>query len=315
MPRGVGAGNKKKEYNMFEIKIGKLSKTKIKEILFKELEDNGFHVTNVEVGNGYFLFDLGQNSVVHFNIKEIPYWKFGFWIQKDNEKKEYTIEFFGEKIDWIDKFKPSRCTISSSKDDDDKIYYRAPFNWTKNNRCHYQAPYMAVWHEMDTLQRLKKNRRIAEYGLSDTSRSFLKWLWDEIWFYDIEKPVTDFYEAHIQGLLYKAALWLVGLKYHKYVKTRPVIDQTQPGWMTSPRYETGVEYRPGLPEETVKKIWYKIEDSRLAKFMRGNSHFNQYSDSEARRGFYYPEYYEEKQKKEEAERAARLEKMKQKNNK
>jgi hypothetical protein len=113
MPRGVGVGNKKKKYNMFEIKIGKLSKTKIKEILFKELEDNGFHVTNVEVGNGYFLFDLGQNSVVHFNIKEIPYWKFGFWIQKDDEKKEYTIEFFGEKIDWIDKFKPSRCTISA----------------------------------------------------------------------------------------------------------------------------------------------------------------------------------------------------------
>lgn len=296
--------------------IGKVSKTKIKEECFNLLKEHGFTVTDVSVGNGYFLFEFGKNSVVHFKIKEIPYWLFGLWILKDKEKKVYTIQFFGEKIDWIDKFKPSRTTISSSADDgSDEIYYRVPFVFTKKNMTNYPSMDMAVFHEIDKLQRLKKNRRIAEYGMSGTNLSFLKWLWDEISFYDIEKPVTDLYEAHIQGLLYKAAIWLIGLRYHKYVKTRPVIDQTQPGWITSPRYETGVEYRPGLPEETVKKIWYKIEDSKLARFLNKNSNFNQYSDSEAKRGFYYPEYYDEKKKKEEAERAARLEKLKNKNNK
>ena len=166
------------------------------------------------------------------------------------------------------------------------------------------------------LGRLKRYRHLTEYYIDDnSSKSFFKWLWSEFWFYDVEEPLEEFYEAHIQGLLYKAAIWYLGVKYHKYVKTRTVIDTTEPGWMTSPRYNTGIEYRPGLDEETIKKIWYKIENSKLVKFLNKNSNFSQYSDSESKRGFYYPEYYEEKRKKEEAEREVRLEKMKQKNNK
>lgn len=296
----------------------RLSKTKVKDLVLDYLKRKaGLTVKTIESGNGYFLFEFGRNSVFHFTFKEIRGWKFGLWLRwEDDEKKKLKIDFFGHKINWIDKFKPTQTmlansvVISSYKDLDD---FELMYDLFYSSNEHYDSDGdILKW-----LGLLKRYRHLTEYFMSSDypNKSFTSWLWDEIWFYDIEKPVTDFYEAHIQGLLYKAALWLVGLKYHKYIKTRPVIDLTEPGWMTLPRYETGVEYRPGLPEETVKKIWYKIEDSKLAKFMRGNSHFNQYSDSEAKRGFYYPEYYEEKQKKEEAERAARLEKMKQKNNK
>jgi len=296
----------------------RLSKTKVKDLVLDYLKRKaGLTVKTIVSGNGYYLFEFGKNSVFHFTFKEIRGWKFGLWLRwEDDEKKKIKIDFFGHKINWIDKFKPTQTLLSNSvvissyKDLEDFELMDDLFYGSNDN--YYSNGDILKW-----LVNLKRHRHLSEYFMSDnyTNLSFTKWLWDEFWFYDIEEPVKDFYEAHIQGLLYKAAIWLIGLKYHKYIKTRPVIDQTQPGWITSPRYETGVEYRPGIPEETVKKIWYKIEDSKLAKFIRGNSNFSQYSDSEAKRGFYYPEYYEEKQKKEEAERAARLEKMKQKNNK
>jgi hypothetical protein len=282
--------------------MAKLSKTKVKDLVLDYLKRKaGLTVKTIVSGNGYYLFEFGKNSVFHFTFKEIRGWKFGLWLRwEDDEKKKLKIDFFGHKINWIDKFKPTQTmlansvVISSYKDLED---FELMYDLFHSSNEHYSSDGdILKW-----LKHLKRYRHLTEYFMSSNylDKSFISWLWGEIWFYDIETPITDFYEAHIQGLLYKAAIWYLGVKYHKYVKTRPVIDMTQPGWMTSPRYETGVEYLPGLDEETVKKIWYKIEDSKLAKFMRGNSHFNQYSDSEAKRGFYYPEYYEEKRKNNE----------------
>lgn len=296
----------------------RLSKTKVKDLVLDYLKRKaGLTVKTIESGNGYFLFEFGKNSVFHFTFKEIRGWKFGLWLRwEDDEKNKLLVEFFGHKINWINKFKPTQTmlansvVISSYKDLED---FELMYDLFYGSNEHYDSDGdILKW-----LGHLKRYRHLTEYFMSSnySNKSFTSWLWDEIWFYDVEQPITDFYEAHIQGLLYKVVIWYLGVKYHKYIKTRPVIDQTQPGWMTSPRYETGIEYRPGLDEETIKKIWYKIEDSKLVKFLNKNSHFNQYSDSEAKRGFYYPEYYKEKQKKEEAEREVRLEKMKQKNNK
>lgn len=296
----------------------RLSKTKVKDLVLDYLKRKvGLTVKTIESGNGYFLFEFGKNSVFHFTFKEIRGWKFGLWLRwEDDEKNKLLVEFFGHKTNWIDKFKPTQTmlansiVISSYKDLEDVELMYDLFHGSNEH-------YSSNGDILKWLRHLKRYRHLSEYFMSSNylNLSFSKWLWGEFWFYDIEQPITDFYEAHIQGLLYKAAIWLIGLKYHKYIKTRPVIDTTKPGWMTSPRYETGIEYRPGFDEETVKKIWYKIEDSKLVKFLNKNSHFNQYSDSEAKRGFYYPEYYEEKRKKEDAEREVRLEKMKQKNNK
>ena len=295
-----------------------LSKTKVKDLVLDYLKRNaGLTVKTIVSGNGYYLFEFGKNSVFHITFKEIRGWKFGLWLRwEDDEKKKLKIDFFGHKINWIDKFKPSQTmlansvVISSYKDLEDFELMYDLFHGSNENYC--SDGDILKW-----LRHLKRYRHLSEYFMSSNylNQSLPKWLWGEFLFYDVKEPLEKFYEAHIQGLLYKAAIWLIGLRYHKYIKTRPVIDQTQPGWKTSPRYETGVEYKPGLDDETVKRIWYKIEESKLVRFLMKNSNFSQYSDSEAKRGFYYPEYYKEKQKKEEAERAARLEKMKQKNNK
>lgn len=276
-----------------------LSKTKVKDLVLDYLKRNaGLTVKTIVPGNGYFLFEFGKNSVFHITFKEIRGWKFGLWLRwEDDEKKKLKIDFFGHKINWIDKFKPSQTmlansvVISSYKDLEDFELMYDLFHGSNEN--YYSDGYVLKW-----LRHLKRYRHLTEYFMRDNylNKSLPKWLWDEFWFYDIEKPVTDFYEAHIQGLLYKAAIWLIGLKYHKYVKTRPVIDMALQGMVTFPRYETGIEYKPELDDETVKRIWYKIEESKLVRFLIKNSNFSQYSDSEAKCGFYYPEYYEEKQK-------------------
>lgn len=277
------------------LQLGKLSKTKIKEACFQCLKENGFTVTDVEIGNGYFIFDLGQNSVVHFKIKEIPYWKFGLWIIKDTEKNEYTVQFFGDKIDWIDKFKPSRSTITSAEDRDEAD--TLPLVVTKKNQNSYCSLDMAVFGELEVLKRLKKNRRIAEYGLSETSQGFLKWLFGEIWYYDIQEPVEHFWEAHIVGILYKLIIKYIAFRFRKYVKARPVTDGGDNVW---PRYETGVEYL-NVEDDSTKAVWYTIQDMKLVKFLNQHSNFGQFQDKNDRRGFYYPEYYEMKKKQREEE--------------
>lgn len=270
------------------LKIGKLSKTKIKDACFQCLKEHGFTVTDVQVGNGYFLFDLGQNSVVHFKIKEIPYWKFGLWIIKDTEKKVYTVQFFGDKIDWIDKFKPSRSNVSTVKHGEEPD--TLPLVVTKKNQHSYCSVDFTVFREMDTLLRLKHNRRIAEYGLSETSQGFLKWLFGEIWYYDIQKPVENFWEAHIVGILYKMIIKYIAFRFRKYVKARPVINCGDNRW---PRYETGVEYL-NVEDDSTKAVWYSIEDMKLVKFLNKHSNFGQFQDKDDHKGFYYPEYYEMK---------------------
>ena len=275
------------------LKLGKLSKTKIKEACFECLKENGFTVTDVEIGNGYFIFDLGQNSVVHFKIKEIPYWKFGLWIIKDTEKNEYTVQFFGDKIDWIDKFKPSRSTITSAEDSDEAD--TLPLVVTKKNQNSYCSLDMAVFGELNVLKRLKKNRRIAEYGLSDTSRGFFKWLFEEIWYYDIQKPWEEFYEAHIVGALYKLIIKYIAFRFRKYVKAREVIDR---GDNVYPRYETGVEYL-NVDDENTKTVWWNIQEMKLVKFLNKYSNFGQFMNKDDHRGFCYPEYYEWKKQERE----------------
>ena len=277
------------------LKLGKLSKTKIKEACFECLKENGFTVTDVEIGNGYFIFDLGQNSVVHFKIKEIPYWKFGLWIIKDTEKNVYTVQFFGDKIDWIDKFKPSRSTITSAEDRDEAD--TLPFVVTKKNQNSYCSLDMAVFGELDILKRLKYNRRIAEYGLSESSQGFLKWLWSEIWYYDVKSPLEHFYEAHIVGILYKMIIKYIAFRFRKYVKARPVENRGDNVW---PRYETGVEYLD-VEADSTKAVWCTIQDMKLVKFLNEHSNFGQFQDKDDYRGFYYPDYYEMKRKQREEE--------------
>ena len=49
---------------------------KIEEIVLNKIEDFGYKPYNIERGNGYFIFEYGDNSVIHFRLKGLwKHWK------------------------------------------------------------------------------------------------------------------------------------------------------------------------------------------------------------------------------------------------
>lgn len=82
---------------------------KIANSVLAELKRNKLIPYNISFGNGYFIFDMGEDAVVWFNIKGVKGWRFAMWI--DTTSDEEAIQFFTQYEEFIDKFKPSRSTF------------------------------------------------------------------------------------------------------------------------------------------------------------------------------------------------------------
>ena len=83
--------------------------------LFEHLKSQNYTITTEQYGDGYFLFDYGPNTVVHFRLKETPGWLYGiWWCFRVNYKGDVNIvgEFFAQYENEIDKFKPSASYYS-----------------------------------------------------------------------------------------------------------------------------------------------------------------------------------------------------------
>lgn len=53
----------------------------IADFMLSKMKELGFKPYDISYGNGYFLFDYGEDSVVHFRLKGLwKHWKFGMWI-------------------------------------------------------------------------------------------------------------------------------------------------------------------------------------------------------------------------------------------
>lgn len=77
------------------------------------LEEKGFHPTNIEKLDGYFIFGMGTNSVLHFDVAECPGWRFGVWWKAPESNNQHYLrgDWFAQHKELIDKFKPSASTI------------------------------------------------------------------------------------------------------------------------------------------------------------------------------------------------------------
>ena len=91
------------------------------EKVFSYIRKNKIVPVNIQYGNCYFIFDKGEDGVVHFEIKGLHNWKFAMWVNTNpdelkNEKgEEYpAIQFFCQHKTNIDKFKPSRSFFCST---------------------------------------------------------------------------------------------------------------------------------------------------------------------------------------------------------
>lgn len=90
----------------------KKAKKELKEQLLNKLISNGLKLSYIKYLSGYFIFNFGENKVVHFKIDGIDDILFGAW------NVEGVLELFGEVETYIDKFKPTRCDLQFSNVDE-----------------------------------------------------------------------------------------------------------------------------------------------------------------------------------------------------
>lgn len=99
--------------------------------VFNMIKESGYTPYDINFLDGYFIFDLGKDSVVHFRVKEVwSGFKFGMWIHSEYATREgrkkaqdeypesykheddfHVVELFCQHEDWLDKFKPSRSSM------------------------------------------------------------------------------------------------------------------------------------------------------------------------------------------------------------
>lgn len=185
------------------------NKQKILVQIIDYLNDNfGLTQKSLVKTNGYYLWDFGEDSVIHIEFKEIKNWKFGIWILEDeNDQDKIHLSFFGNKKNWIDKFKPTYSKISSelkitSEDIDDPDDYL----WD------------LFYSIRQDLNGLKRHRFLWEYFLdSEGEDHFIKWLIDEIWYGTIQTNLLKFYEVKVLIPLSKLFMKFLKRRFSKYI--------------------------------------------------------------------------------------------------
>ena len=118
-------------------------------------------ITDVEYLDGYFIFGMGTNSVVHFHIKETAGWKYGIWwspVEKSESTKEQPIydqnklrcSIFTQYEEEIDKFKPSASMVHTdfNIELDYKTISYGLYEFTRDIKFIHDEPYLAFYREM-----------------------------------------------------------------------------------------------------------------------------------------------------------------------
>ena len=82
----------------------KLNNKYISAMVFRTIHKNGWTPINVWYSTDFTTSNFGE---VEFEIKELPKWKFGMWINLNDREDDNALSFFGQHKETINKFTPS----------------------------------------------------------------------------------------------------------------------------------------------------------------------------------------------------------------
>lgn len=233
----------------------------IKNCVFDILKNEGFTVKNVEELNGYFIFEIGEKSVYHFNIKEIKNWKFGLWIvdTKDDGHDVYSISLFGDKEYWIDKFKPSATPVTNT--------IEIPISFFNDNESSdedvsYEIKCELSWDFMKDLHHLKYARIFKEYTIDSGWESFTKWYIGQLKLFKI-RPLKQNIARKITSVWHFFIKKYISIKYKKYIEDVEIVKT--PFFMHDT--DINITFKKGLSEEVMDVIADKIDKTFTADFI------------------------------------------------
>ena len=210
---------------------------KIANSIFNELKRNKLIPKDITFTNGYFIFYMGEDSVVHFNIKGIKKWKFGMWIDIKNENP---IQFFAQYTDFIDKFKPSASIFSvninnkslanivTNKDNTKWVYYKI-VNMCKHIKYN---PMIAFVQEATDSNYITSPlwKLYAEEKLENISDKF----------YKIKKHIiNDIIEYRVNCI----SAFILKTKYPNIIEDITICDNSIGGFRVSPRYDVEILFK------------------------------------------------------------------------
>lgn len=203
----------------------------IKEAIFEELKKNQMEVINPSVGNGYFLFDLGEESVVHFHIKGCKRWLWGIWITHDENKTN--IDLFGEHEDYIDKFKPTQTTIA--------VETKIPDDATEEQ---WKDKIISVVWDLcyEKLSIVKASNILGKIKFYYCgSENVIQWLLSQWWFYRIKNPFQKWLKYKCNKYVCIFICFILNLFYRNKLNAEyEKMDTFYPAYMIYVRYKEDV---------------------------------------------------------------------------
>lgn len=154
-----------------------LNKREFIEKIFNEIEEESNYrlkIIDKVFGNGYYIFEFGEDSVCHFKIKGLKRWQFGLWIREDNDNETYVINLFGEHNDYIDKFKPTATRIAHE------------FKYVDENDLWKCQEFI------DELMMIKQHPYTMKHCYYGMYENYLKFLLSEFFYYRIKQHLIKF---------------------------------------------------------------------------------------------------------------------------
>lgn len=220
-----------------------MTRREVSEMIFNYIKSIGFKPYNIQYSNGYFIFDKGEDGVIHFSIRGLFGWKFAMWINTNKDelvsedgKTEYpALQFFAQHKDNIDKFKPSRSCFL------EEYNLRAVDN---------PAPYQ--WYQIKNIVKMIKRHPFISYYYDRceypefTGRSFVLEYFKSK-FRVIFRSVKTLYQDWVPITWVKLKLLFCGK--NKIVNTIKIIDGNTHGCICYPRWDLDILFNKNSTNE------------------------------------------------------------------
>ena len=237
------------------------------EYIFDVIGKMGYQPYDIHYDSGYFLFDMGEDSVVHFKLHGLGVlgrmWKFGMWINAEHLDKQNRDEYiekypntreedlnvmsiFAQYKTQIDKFKPSRSSLCIEYDGEE---------W---NRCTNGA-YKYPWNQLESMLGMMKKHPFLCYDdycgehVGYANHSFVtEFLDNECRYYyrRIKKIIfKTFYRSYFSFLVYLKSK-------SKIVSSITMYDfeKENPGFSTGYLYQVRIMFKSGVTNEQMLKF-------------------------------------------------------------
>lgn len=201
-----------------------MTRREVAEKIFDYIRNENFTPTDIEYGNYYFVFDMGEDGVVHFGIKGLHGWKFAMWIDLESEK---AVQFFCQHDINIDKFKPSRSTFL----------------------INYKADDIGSWecwgYEIIDMLRMIKRHPLVAFAIDHDGsmyydRSYIG-CYIRARLYSVKREWSKNLQYAWVRLWHGSKVWL--LKRYKIVDSVEFVDQNTKDWVVNPRYYMHIHFK------------------------------------------------------------------------